>query len=127
MSYPLLKNIHIFCAALSFALFFLRGIWRLNASATMQQRWLRIVPHVVDTALLCSAIGLAMTLRQYPLADAWLSAKVAALLLYIVLGSVALKYAKTKNIRLSAWLAAQVVFAYIVLTALSRDPFWMMP
>lgn len=122
MSFFLLKHIHVTCAAISFALFFLRGIWSLNDSPIMKQRWVKIVPHFVDTALLASAFGLAYTIQQYPLIDAWLTAKFFALLLFITLGSVALKHGKTKAIRLSAWLGAQVVFFYIVLVALNHDP-----
>ncbi len=122
MSYSLLKTLHISCAALSFALFFLRGIWSLNGSAIIRQRWVRIIPHLVDTLLLASAIALAWTIGQYPFADAWLSAKVAALLLYIGLGSVALKYTRSKTLRIYTWLAAQLVFAYIVLVAIGHNP-----
>lgn len=127
MSYLTLKIIHVSCAALSYALFFLRGIWRISDSSILRQRWVKIVPHLIDTVLLTSAIALAMTLHQYPFIDAWLTAKVIALLLYIALGFIALKYAKTRNGRIIAWLAAQAVFGYIILTAINHNPFWMMP
>lgn len=122
MSFMLLKHIHVSCAVISFALFFLRGIWSFNGSPIMRQRWVKIVPHAVDTLLLASALALAFTIQQYPLVDAWLTAKFFGLLLYIVLGSVALKYGKSKTIRMAAWLAAQVVFAYIVLVATNHNP-----
>jgi uncharacterized membrane protein SirB2 len=122
MSFQILKHIHVTCAALSFTLFFLRGIWSLNGSAIMRQQWVKIVPHIVDTLLLASALGLAYTIGQYPLVDGWLTAKFFALLLYIGLGTVALKHGKTKTVRLSAWLAALAVFIYIVLVAMNHDP-----
>lgn len=122
MSFMLIKYFHISCAATSFTLFFLRGIWSFTGSPIMQQRWIRIAPHVMDTLLLVSALALAYTIQQYPFVDAWLTAKFFGLVLYIMLGSVALKYGKTKAIRISAWLAAQVVFAYIVLVAVRHNP-----
>ena len=122
MSFLLLKTIHVSCAAVSYLLFFLRGIWKLNGSAIMSQRWTRIVPHIVDTLLIVSAIALAVSIRQYPFVDAWLSAKVIALLLYIGLGFVALKYGRSRTVRFSAWIIAQLVFAYIVLVAISHNP-----
>ncbi|MDH4234537.1 MAG: SirB2 family protein [Gallionella sp.] len=122
MSFQILKHIHLTCAALSFVLFFLRGIWSFNGSTIMQQRWIKIVPHIVDTLLLASALWLAYTIKQYPFVDAWLTAKFFALLLYIGLGSVALKHGKSKAIRLSAWLAALAVFIYIVLVAIKHNP-----
>ena len=122
MSFFLLKTIHISCAALSIGLFFLRGIWSFNGAPIMRQLWVKIVPHFVDTLLLASALGLAYTIGQYPFVDAWLTAKFFALLLYIGLGSVALKHGKSKTIRISAWFAALVVFIYIVLVAINHNP-----
>ena len=120
--YHLLKHLHVTCAAVSFTLFFLRGIWTLTDSRLMTQRWVRIVPHLIDTLLLGSAIALTFTIDQYPLTDTWLSAKVTALLVYISLGFIALKFGRTPIIRLSAWLCAQGVFIYIVAVAVSHDP-----
>lgn len=122
MDFLLIKGLHITCAFTSYTLFLLRGIWQLRSSLIMRQRWVRIVPHVVDTLLLTSAIALAFTIRQYPFVDAWLTFKVIGLLLYIVLGSVALKYGKNRTQRIFAWLSAQAVFAYIVLVATQHDP-----
>lgn len=122
MSLLLLKSIHISCVASSYMLFFLRGIWSLNGSAIMSQRWVKIVPHVVDTLLIVSAVALAFSIRQYPFVDAWLTAKLFALLLYIGLGFVALRYGRSKTVRLSAWIIAQLVFIYIVMVAIGHNP-----
>ena len=122
MSFFLLKHIHVTCAGISIALFFLRGIWSFNGSPIMRQGWVKVVPHAVDTLLLASALGMAYLIQQYPFGDARLTAKFFGLLLYIIMGSVALKYGKTKAIRIAAWLGAQVVFAYIVLVATNHTP-----
>ena len=122
MSFLLLKGLHIACATTSYTLFLLRGIWSLRGSPIMRQRWVKVVPHVVDTLLLASAIALAVIIGQYPFVDAWLTAKVAGLLLYIGLGFVALRFGKRRSTRLFAWLMAQAVFAYIVLVAIQHDP-----
>ena len=123
MRITILKSLHISCAALSYTLFLLRGIWHLHDSPILRQRWVRIAPHLIDTVLLASAIALACSIGQYPFVDSWLTAKVMALLLYIVLGSVALKYAKALTPRVLAWLTAQAVFGYIVLVAINHNPF----
>jgi uncharacterized membrane protein SirB2 len=122
MDYFTLKATHVGCAAASYALFFVRGVWMMRDSALLQQRWVRSVPHIVDTVLLASAIALAVITRQYPPADSWLTAKVAALLIYIGLGTVALKRGKTRRTLITAWLAAQAVFFYIVAVAITRSP-----
>lgn len=122
MSYAALKMIHIASVAISYLLFSLRSVWMMRGSAALQQRWVKITPHVVDTVLLTSAIALAIMIQQDPIANSWLSAKVAGLLLYIGLGMVALRFGKTRKARISAWIAAQIVFLYIVLVALSKNP-----
>jgi len=122
VSYFLLKHIHVSCAAISIVLFFLRGIWSFNGSPIMRQRWVKIVPHYVDTALLASALALAYTIGQYPFVDAWLTAKFFGLVLFILLGSIALKHGKSKSIRIAAWFAALAVFVYIVLVAARHNP-----
>lgn len=122
MSFMLLKHTHVTCAVISFVLFFLRGIWSFNGSPIMRQGWVKLVPHVVDTLLLASALAMAYLIQQYPLVDAWLTAKFFGLVLFIILGSVALKHGRTRNIRIVAWLGAQVVFAYVVLVATNHNP-----
>lgn len=122
MDASLLKPIHITCVVFSYSLFFLRGIWMLRESPLLQQRWVKIAPHTVDTALLTSAILLAWQLGYSPLEQPWLATKIVALLLYIVIGSVAIKRGKTKRLRLLAWIAAQGVFFYIVSVALTHNP-----
>lgn len=94
----------------------------LRDSTLLHRRWVRIAPHAVDTVLLVSAISLAWKLGISPLAAPWLAAKIAALLLYIAAGMIALKYGKTKRTRLIAWVAGQMVFLYIVSVALTHNP-----
>ncbi|TNC95055.1 MAG: Invasion protein expression up-regulator SirB [Gallionellaceae bacterium] len=119
----MLKIIHITCVVLSFSLFFLRGIWLMRGSPIMRQRWLRIAPHSIDTVLLTSAILLAWQLGYTPANSPWLAAKIVALLLYIGLGMLAFRFAKTHPMRFAAWMAALLTFAYIVATAITHDPF----
>ncbi|MBY0267555.1 MAG: SirB2 family protein [Burkholderiales bacterium] len=122
MDYLTLKALHVGCVATSYALFLLRGLWMMFCPEWLQRRWVRIVPHIVDTVLLGSAVAMALMIRQYPFVAGWLTAKLLALLLYIVLGSFALKRGRTRNRRIAAWFAAQVVFFYIVAVALTRNP-----
>lgn len=93
--YAVLKAVHVSCAAASYALFVVRGIWMMRDSTALRARWVRIVHHVIDTVLLASAIAMAVMTHQYPLANRWVTAKVAGLLVYIGLGTIALKRGKT--------------------------------
>ncbi|WP_353157055.1 SirB2 family protein [Herminiimonas fonticola] len=123
ISYLALKHLHITCAVLSISLFLLRGMLMLRQSPALQQRWLKITPHIVDTVLLASALTMVVWSQQYPFVQNWLTAKVIALIFYIGLGTIALKRGKTRTTRLSAFLAALAVFAYIVAVALSKQAF----
>ena len=116
-----LKTIHVSCAILSFGGFFIRGIWILRGSALLQHRWVKIFPHIVDTVLLASAIIMAVSLRQSPLEQPWLAAKIVALLVYIGLGIVALGHGRSQTTRLYAWLLGLLVFTYIAAVALSKS------
>lgn len=122
IDYQVLKLVHVGCVAVSYALFVLRGAWMIRESPWLGRRWVRVVPHVVDTALLASAVAMAMTIRQYPFVVGWLTAKLLALVCYIGLGMVALKRGRTRRIRIAAWMAAQAVFFYIVAVAVTRNP-----
>jgi hypothetical protein len=70
-----LKTIHLTCAVLTFISFSVRGVWMLADSDMLQRAWVKVAPHVIDTVLLASAIGLTIQIRQYPGSEAWLTAK----------------------------------------------------
>lgn len=118
--YLTIKTLHIGCVLLTFLSFFLRGVWMMQGSYRLQQRWVKIVPHLIDTVLLMSGISLAFILHLSPVTQTWLMAKLLALLFYIILGHFALKRGKTKTIRIMAWVSALGVFSYIVMVALKR-------
>ncbi len=92
----------------------------LQDSPTLQHRLVKVIPHFIDTTLLLSGIGLIMILHQYPGTQAWLTAKLVALLVYIVIGSIALKRGKTRTIRITAFFLALATFFYLVSVALTR-------
>lgn len=114
--------IHVACVAASYALFFLRGVWLMQDSSMLRRRWVKIVPHVTDTLLLVSAIVLAIGIQQYPFVDAWLTAKVIGLVFYIGFGMMAFRFGKTMRAKITAWVAAQLVFFYIVAVARTHNP-----
>lgn len=122
MEYLLLKTIHVTCVAVTFVLFFGRGALMLVDSPLLKTRFLRIAPHVNDTLLLGSALWMAVISSQYPFAENWLTAKLAALVVYICAGLIALSYRRSKRQRVTAWIVALLVFAYIVGVALTRNP-----
>lgn len=120
MDYVTIKYVHIASAMLSGSLFLLRGVWMMRESTMLQHRVVKILPHVVDTILLASALILVYWSAQYPFVQHWLTAKVLALIAYITIGTIALKRGVTKTQRVCAFFAALLVFAYIVLVAMTK-------
>lgn len=117
-----IRLVHITAVMLSGGLFLLRGL-ALNAGAD----WamvppLRVLGHTIDTVLLTAALMLMTIVRQYPGTDGWLTMKVALLVVYVVLGSFALKRGKTRAIRIGCFVAALLVFGFIVSIARAHDP-----
>ncbi|WP_136418717.1 SirB2 family protein [Herbaspirillum sp. ST 5-3] len=124
MSYLAIKYLHMTCAALSGLLFLARGMLMLADSPLLNRRPLKILPHVIDTVLLTSALTMVVWSGQYPFVQNWLTAKVLALIAYILVGSVAIKRGKTKGIRTVAFVIALMLFGYIVKVALTRQVWW---
>lgn len=121
MSYTLLRLLHTGAVHVTLVLFLLRGVWMLLDSPRLSQRWVRILPHVNDTLLLATAIGLLGVAKINPLNQPWIIAKIVGLLAYIGLGAVALKRGRTKAVRALAFVAALGVFAYTVAVAVTKQ------
>lgn len=118
--YATIKAIHVGAALLSVSLFFLRGVRRWRG-LPLRTWWFRTFPHLVDTVLLASALMLAWLSQQYPLLQPWLTAKVLALLAYIVIGRMAIKATGTRSRQLLALAVALGVFGYIVAVAVTKQ------
>lgn len=121
MSYYLLIKLHIATALISLLLFLFRGVWVLRHGQINRPRWMKWLPHVNDTILFALGITLMLTTQQYPIDNAWLTAKLTALVIYILLGMVAMKWAKQRRSQFIAWLSALMVFAYMVGVAITRQ------
>lgn len=116
------KHFHMLCATLTLTLFLGRGALVVCNVPLKGRRWARVLPDAIDTLLLASGVVLAMGLHQYPFADAWLTAKLSAIVVYIVLGFIAFRFGPSRGVRTVAWLMALGVFGYIVLVAFTRHP-----
>jgi uncharacterized membrane protein SirB2 len=120
--YLLLRHAHIGCAILSIALFVVRGGLMLADSPWQRNVVLRYLPHVVDTMLLTTALMLTTVIQQYPFSTGWITMKVVLLVVYIVLGSIALKRGRTKRIRTAALVAALLTIGFLVSVARAHHP-----
>ncbi len=83
--------------------------------------WVRALAQVNDTLLLMAGIALAVMSRQYPFEVPWLTAKLIALVTYIILGSLALRWAKNRRASALFGILALICVGYIVLVAYGRS------
>ena len=120
--YFALKHLHLLCAGISIIGFIIRGALRIKGSSILQKKWIRIAPHIVDTFLLLSAIGLMITIQQYPFVNGWLTAKLLGLIVYIFLGVVTMRIAKSQPVRVASYLLAITTFFYIGSVAVTKTP-----
>src|SRR4051794_38317031 len=105
MIYYIVKYAHVAVVCVTSALFVVRVAWMLWSPAHLNVRWVRILPHVVDTVLLISGLWMALQLGLAGVRG-WLPAKMVALALYIVLGALAIKRARTRRLRFACAVAA---------------------
>ena len=116
------RAIHVSCAALSIVAFVARFPLALQGAPVLNQRWLRIAPHVNDTLLLLAGIVMLILAQMEPLRFDWLQMKIVSLGVYILLGVVALRSTFSRNTRLLAFALALAVFGFIVSVAITRSP-----
>jgi uncharacterized membrane protein SirB2 len=117
-----LRHAHIGFAFFSVALFTLRGVLMLAGSRHVQAAWLRYPSYTVDVMLLTVALMLTTVIHQYPFQASWLTTKVVLLVVYIVLGSVALKRGRTPRARAVAFVGALATVAFLFTVARAHHP-----
>jgi uncharacterized membrane protein SirB2 len=110
--------VHVAAVMASGGLFALRGAGVLAGARWPMFAPLRYLSYTIDTVLLTAALMLATILHQYPFVHAWLTVKVLLLVGYIVLGTLALKRARTRRAR--AWCFAAAVLLYLFIASVAR-------
>lgn len=121
MNYVLLKQLHMALAALSVFGFMLRWAW-VRSGRQRPAGWVRALPHALDTLFLGSAVALAVPMAAYPAMHPFLATKVGGLVAYIVLGGLAYRRADQRRSGDVAFIAALLVFAWIVSVARLKTP-----
>lgn len=89
--YLQIRDLHVACVALSGTLFAARGALALRGWPHVMHPVLRYGSMAIDTVLLAAGVALMFVIHQYPFFDGWLTAKLVLLVVYIVLGTLALK------------------------------------
>lgn len=125
-TFTLLLGVHLISIALSVSLLTLRYWWRYSGNPRVTARWTRIVPPVIDTVLLLSGAGLILKTHILPFTEqgTWLTEKLFGVIIYIVLGFIALDYrqARSQQARVIAFPLALVVLYIIIKLATTKIP-----
>lgn len=124
--YPVVKTMHIGLVLASGSLFVLRGVAVLLGYSVAMRAPVRYLSYAIDTALLAAALLLLAMLHLNPFTTPWLAAKLALLIAYIVLGSLALRRAHTLPRRALAFVAALLCFGAMYSIARRHDPLGFM-
>jgi uncharacterized membrane protein SirB2 len=112
-------------ALLSVLLFTLRFVWLLKGSDKLHQKWVKVLPHIVDTLLFILGIGLAIKLSINPLEHYWFAEKLFAVLAYIFTGYYTLKLARNRTMQIIGYLGAMGWIMLIVRLAITKAPLYL--
>lgn len=125
--YPSLLWTHMLLVGLSLTLFTARGLGAIGRRDWVMRRGVRLASVTIDSLLLSAGASLWALLQHNPLQEAWLATKLVLLVVYVVLGSFALKRARSQGARLACLLAALLCAALMVMIARTRDPLGWLP
>ena len=120
--YMMMKHLHLTAVVLSIVFFIVRFAWRQMDSAMSSKKWVKILPHVIDTGLLLSAATLCVILSQYPFAQGWVTFKLFGVVAYILFGMVAMKWATTRAMQWAGFAAAIVTLVLVAKVAVLKQP-----
>lgn len=120
--YPQIRLVHIIAVLTSGALFSLRGLGVLAGASWPMTAPLRYLSYSIDTVLLTAALMLLTILPSTVFANHWLTAKLVLLVLYVALGSFALKRGNTSRIRAACFAMAILTYACMFGVARQHSP-----
>ncbi|TZF90488.1 SirB2 family protein [Cognatilysobacter lacus] len=120
--YPQIKAVHIAMVLLSGLLFAMRGAGVLAGMRWPMQLAVKLLSYAIDTTLLTAALMLFTILPHEMFSNGWLATKLVLLVVYIGLGTFALKRGRTQRTRAVTYVAALAVFGFIISIARAHHP-----
>ena len=124
--YLQIKHAHIGLALLSGLLFALRGGFALAGARWPQALPVKWLSYAIDTSLLTAALMLLTILPWAMFANGWLLTKVVLLVVYVVLGVLAMRPHRPRRDRALYYTAALLVFAAVYGIARAHHPLGVM-
>jgi len=83
-------------------------------------KWVKWLPHVIDTGILLSGLSLIKLTGFTPLNSHWLALKLVLLLAYIIFGAFALRYGHNQRARTLYLIVAGTAVVGIMLLAIMK-------
>lgn len=121
--YAQIKWVHIITVLCSGSLFLLRGLLvQAGKPGAAMAAPVRYLSYSIDTILLTAALMLLTILPGAMFANGWLTAKLVLLVVYVVLGTFALKRGRTQRTRTICYLAALATFVAMLGIARMHSP-----
>lgn len=121
--YTQIKWVHIMMVMSSGSLFLLRGLLvQAGKPRIAMAAPLRYLSYTIDTTLLTAALMLLTILPGAMFANGWLTLKLILLVVYVVLGTCALKRGRTPRTRTICYLAALSTFVMMYGIARAHSP-----
>lgn len=119
--YFTLKLMHVTAAAFSVGQYFATGLGLAVPSLPVKHRRLDALRPINDAVILVTAAALMLITAQYPLVQGWLTAKILALIAFVVLARIAALPDRSRSLRATAWFAGLACVGYIVWLARTRQ------
>ncbi len=121
--YPQIKWVHVAMVLASGSLFLLRGLlMQAGQRGIAMAAPMRYLSYSIDTVLLTAALMLLTVLPHAMFANGWLAAKMVLLVLYVVLGTFALKRARSPRAQRVCFVLALLVFGFMLTIARGHHP-----
>ncbi len=121
--YIQIRTLHIISVVLSGAVFMLRGLLiQTGGKRFALAAPVRYVSYSIDTVLLVSALLLVAILPWAMFSNGWLVIKLVLVVVYVLLGTYALKRGRTARTRGICYVAALVTFIIIIGIAIAHQP-----
>lgn len=117
----MIKILHLTFVLLSIASFVGRVFLAEKHPEMLEQKWIKIGPHIINSLLLITGITLVFQGQWLSGQYGWIIAKIIVLLGYVGLGMVAIK--RQGDLRWKAFAGAVACFTYIVVVAASKNIF----
>jgi uncharacterized membrane protein SirB2 len=111
--YMIVKNAHLTIISLTFILFIINFVLTMKGSDKVNNKLLKIGPHILYTLFICSFIYLVTVnpLNLYPFVNGWASSKLGGFVFYVLSITLALKWAKSTLWRFVGLISAIFWFA----------------